>query len=404
MLPLLARAWKLVTLNRKTELKLEPCVWFVTFKKRAIALSAVTALIAGPVVALGASTANAASVCTAALAKATKAVKSSVAVKAPWDGPTTGPVAATGKTIYYVAQTMQNGGVAGAEAGVEEAAKAIGWSVKVLDGQGTQQGMATAMAQAVTLHADGIVVGGFDPATTKAAIDDAKAAGIPVIGWHAAATSGPQPDLGLFTNVTTLRADVSKISADWAIYDSKGKGGVVVFTDKSIPFAKGKSDEIVAELKTCSSMKLLKYDDIPIGNDTSTRVQTETTALLARFGKSWTQSISINGGLYVTPMAAALRAAGKKGTDFPHNVGAGDGSADEYQRISAGSYQSVTVPEPLTMQGWQIVDEFNRAFASKAASGYKPVVHLVTKANAGTATVWDPQNGYRAAYKKIWGK
>ena len=151
-------------------------------------------------------------------------------------------------------------------------------------------------------------------------------------------------------------------------------------------------------------MKLLKYSDIPIGNDTSTRVQTETTALLARFGKSWTQSISINGGLYVTPMAAALRAAGKKGTDFPHNVGAGDGSADEYQRIAAGSYQSVTVPEPLTMQGWQIVDEFNRAFASKAASGYKPVVHLVTKANVGTATVWDPQNGYRAAYKKIWGK
>ena len=58
---------------------------------------------------------------------------------------------------------MTNGGVAGAEAGVEEAAKAIGWTVKVLDGQGTQQGMDQAMNQAVTLHADGIVVGGFDP-------------------------------------------------------------------------------------------------------------------------------------------------------------------------------------------------------------------------------------------------
>jgi ribose transport system substrate-binding protein len=359
-------------------------------------------LIAGS--AFAATSATAAAGCSAALAKATKAVNASVAVKAPWDGPKTGPKAATGKTLIYVAQTMQNGGVAGAEKGVEEAAKAIGWSVRVLDGQGTQAGMSSAVDQAVTLKADGIVIGGFDPATVKAGIDAAKAAKIPVIGWHAAATSGPQPDLGLFSNVTTLRADVSKISADWAIVDSKGLGGVVVFTDKSIPFAKGKSDEIVAELKTCSSIKLLKYSDIPIGNDTSTRVQTETAALLAKFGKSWTQSISINGGLYVTPIAAALRAAGKKGTDFPHNVGAGDGSADEYQRIAAAQYQSVTVPEPLTMQGWQIVDEFNRAFAGQAASGYVPVVHLVTKANVGTSTVWDPQNGYRTEYKKIWGK
>ncbi len=372
------------------------------FKKRAVALSAAAVLIAGS--AFAATSASAAAGCSAALAKATKAVNASVAVKAPWDGPKTGPKAATGKTLIYVAQTMQNGGVAGSEKGVEEAAKAIGWTVRVLDGQGTQAGMSSAVDQAVTLKADGIVIGGFDPATVKSGIDAAKAAKIPVIGWHAAATSGPQPDLGLFSNVTTLRADVSKISADWVIVDAKGVGGVVVFTDKSIPFAHGKSDEIVAELKTCASLKLLKYDDIPIGNDTSTRVQTETAALLAKFGKSWTHSVSINGGLYVTPMAAALRAAGKKGTDFPHNVGAGDGSPDEYQRISAGQFQSVTVPEPLTMQGWQIVDEFNRAFAGQAASGYVPVVHLVTKANAGTSTVWDPQNGYQAAYKKIWGK
>jgi ABC-type sugar transport system substrate-binding protein len=372
------------------------------FKKRAVALSAAAVLIAGS--AFAATSASAAAGCSAALAKATKAVNASVAVKAPWDGPKTGPKAATGKTLIYVAQTMQNGGVAGSEKGVEEAAKAIGWTVRVLDGQGTQAGMASAVDQAVTLKADGIVIGGFDPATVKSGIDSAKAAKIPVIGWHAAATSGPQPDLGLFSNVTTLRADVSKISADWVIYDAKGVGGVVVFTDKSIPFAHGKSDEIVAELKTCASLKLLKYADIPIGNDTSTRVQTETTALLAKFGKSWTHSVSINGGLYVTPMAAALRAAGKKGTDFPHNVGAGDGSPDEYQRISAGQFQSVTVPEPLTMQGWQIVDEFNRAFAGQAASGYVPVVHLVTKANAGTSTVWDPQNGYQMEYKKIWGK
>ena len=99
-----------------------------------------------------------------------------------------------------------------------------------------------------------------------------------------------------------------------------------------------------------------------------------------------------------------MRAAGKKGTDFPHNVGAGDGATDEYSRIASASYQSVTVPEPLNQEGWQIVDEFNRAFNKVAATGYVPATHLVTKANIGTATSWDPQNGYRNIYKKIWGK
>ena len=71
---------------------------------------------------------------------------------------------------------MQNGGVAGAAAGVQEAAKAIGWTVRVIDGQGTPAGISAAMSQAVTLKADGIVVGGFDPATTKAEIAAATAA------------------------------------------------------------------------------------------------------------------------------------------------------------------------------------------------------------------------------------
>ena len=371
-------------------------------KKSVIVTAAIFAVVTSSTIALGASGANAAAVCTKALAKADAAVKLAVNSAAPWTGPKTGPKGAKGKTIYFVAQTMTNGGVAGAEAGVEEAAKAAGWTVKVLDGQGTQQGMDQAMNQAVTLHADGIVIGGFDPATVTDAIAAAKAANIPVIGWHAEATAGPQPQAGLFTNVTTLRKDVSTISADWAISDSRGKGGVVVFSDFSIPFAKGKSDEIVAELKTCSSLSILKYDNIPIGNSTSTLMQSETAALLAKFGAKWTSSISINGSLYITPIATALRAAGKSGTGFPHHVGAGDGSTDEYSRIASGQFQSVTVPEPLNQEGWQIIDEFNRAFNKVAASGYVPATHLVNKANIGSATSWDPQNGYRDIYKKIW--
>lgn len=61
------------------------------------------------------------------------------------------------------------------------------------------------------------------------------------------------------------------------------------------------------------------------------------------------------------------------------------------------------MPEPLSLQGWQIVDEFNRAFASRPASGYVAPVHIATARNSAGATTWDP-SGYREAYRKIWGK
>ena len=69
-------------------------------KKRVGAFVAATTLIAGPLVGLSmTSSAVAAEGCPAALAKATAAVAKATAVKAPWDGPKTGPKATKGKTL-----------------------------------------------------------------------------------------------------------------------------------------------------------------------------------------------------------------------------------------------------------------------------------------------------------------
>jgi ribose transport system substrate-binding protein len=50
-----------------------------------------------------------------------------------------------------------------------------------------------------------------------------------------------------------------------------------------------------------------------------------------------------------------------------------------------------------------MVDEFNRAFSGRAPSGYIAPVHIATAANSEGATSWNPP-GYRAAYRKIWGR
>ncbi|MEU9308422.1 substrate-binding domain-containing protein [Streptomyces sp. NPDC048256] len=339
--------------------------------------------------------------CPAVQARAQAAVARAEETDIPWNGPTSGPAAVAGKSIVYVAQTMTNPGVAGAANGVRQAAQVIGWDVRVIDGAGTPTGIQAAMSEAVALKPSGIVIGGFDPDATSRQVARADAAGIPLVGWHAVAAPGPSRRPELFTNVTTDVEEVAGISARWIISTSDGRAGVVLITDASIPFARNKSDLIRKELATCPGVRLLAYENIPIP-DASSRTPREIASLLSRFRSSWTHSVAIN-DLYFADAAPAFRAAGEKGSGPPFNIGAGDGDPSAFQRINSGQYQAATVPEPLSLQGWQIVDEFNRAFSGRPASGYTAPVHIATADNSAGDTTWDP-SGYREAYRRIWGR
>ena len=322
-----------------------------------------------------------------------------------WDGPTTGPKAATGKTVIYVAGDLRNGGTEGVSRGVDEAAKAIGWTLRILDGRGDISARTSAMSQAIALKPDGIVVGGFDAVEQNAALEQVKAAGIPFVGWHATIEPGPDAKTGMFANVNTRIADVARTAADLAIVRSEGKAGVVIFGDSNYEMAITKARMMEAAVKEgCPTCTVLELQDSPM-TEASSRMPQLTTSLLQRFGAKWTYSLAVN-DLYYDFMGPSLASAGIDGGDAPYNISAGDGSESAFQRIRSGQYQIATVPEPLQEQGWQLVDELNRAFAGEPWSGYVSGIHLVTKDNiafdGGPQNVFDPDNGYRDAYKKIW--
>lgn len=338
------------------------------------------------------------------LADAKARVAAATARVTKWDGPTTGPKAAPGKTIIYIAGDLRNGGTEGVSRGVGEAAKAIGWTLRILDGRGDISARTAAVNQAIALKPDGIVLGGFDAIEQNAALATLKAAGIPYVGWHATVAPGPDPATGMFANVNTRIADVAQTAADLAIVDSNGKAGVVIFGDSNYEMAIGKARMMEADIKKCAGCTVLTLEDSPM-TEASTRMPQLTTSLLQRYGAKWTYSLAVN-DLYYDFMAASLGAAGLSGTDAPHNISAGDGSESAFQRIRTKQYQIATVAEPLTEQGWQLVDELNRAFAHQPWSGYVSPVHLVTADNiaydGGPKNLFDPDNGYRGAYEKIW--
>lgn len=323
----------------------------------------------------------------------------------PWSGPTGGPKAQAGKTIVYVSADQRNGGALGVSEGVIEAAKAIGWTLRIIDGRGSVSGRSSALQQAIALQPDGIILGTIDANEQSVAIQQAADAGIAIVGWHSTASAGPTGKHPIFTNITTDPLEVSKAAASFVVADSNGTAGVVVFTDSVYEIAIAKSDAMANIIRACKGCTLLSIEDTPL-SEASTRMPQLTNALLQRYGEKWKYSLSIN-DLTIDFMPSALLSAGRAQDGFPRNISAGDGSAAAFQRIQQNFFQFGTVAEPLKLHGWQAVDELNRAFAGKEHSGFIAPVHLFTPENiqfdGGANNVYDPENGYRDAYKTIWG-
>ncbi len=323
---------------------------------------------------------------------------------ADFDGPKEGPKAAEGKTIVVLAADMKNGGILGVTKGIEEAAAKIGWTVKVLDGAGSVQSRSAAVGQALALKPDGVVINGFDASEQQAALEGVAAAKIPMVSWHSGPKIGCDAPGGIFANVSTDAMTVSSTAAEWALKDAGGKPGVVIFTDSTYTIAILKAAKL-KEVIEAGGGTVLQWVDTPIA-ETSTRMGPLTTTLLQTHGAKWTHSLAIN-DLYFDFMGPSLAAAGIAGDASPKAGSAGDGSEAAFQRIRTQEYQAVTVAEPLNLQGWQLVDELNRAVSGAPCSGYITAPALVTQEGlkaSGDSNQFDPQNGYREAYSKIWGK
>ena len=341
----------------------------------------------------------------AQVAAAKNTVTQAAANKVPWDGPTTGPKAQPGKTVVLISEDQRNGGALGVSEGVMEAAKVIGWKLTILDGAGVIASRSAAFGQAIALKPDIIIADNDDATEQKVNIVKAVNAGIKVLGWHSNVKPGPMDGVPLFTNISTDPTVVAKVAAALAIANADGKAGVVVFTDATEKISVMKSNAMAANIKECSGCTVLEVIDTPLAS-VSTRIPQMTQSLHQRFGKKWTHSLAINDGFFDF-MAPTLRAAGSAGSGPPVNISGGDGSKAAFERIRGDNYQFATVAEPLSLHGWQLIDEANRALAGMPWSGYVAPTHLVTKdniaTNGGPNNVYDPDNGYRDIYKKIWG-
>ncbi len=343
-----------------------------------------------------------------AIRAAKAGLEKAAAITSSWSGPTDGPKAQkVGGTVVVVPQLSANAGDLGVVNGFKEAARAMGWKVKVIDGGGSTANNLAAFDQALASNPIGIAVSSFDPKSAEPEFAKAKAKGVPVVGNHVGFGPGRQSEApSLFTNVTSNPAAIARVAVDCAIVASGGKAGVTIAgCGSQVQICTTKEDAMKAEIATCPGCSLLAQHDYPF-QDATQREGGIAAADLQKYGAKLTYMLSIN-DIYWDSAIPALKAAGVGPTGPPLMIAAGDGSPAAFQRIRVSQYQIATVAEPLNEHGWQLADELNRSLANAPASTYVTYPHLTTVENVnsegGDKNVYDPANGYRDQYKKIWG-
>jgi ribose transport system substrate-binding protein len=283
----------------------------------------------------------------------------------------------------------------------------MGWKVKVIDGGGSTANNLSAFRQALALKPAGIMVSSFDPKAAEPEFAKAKAAGIPVVANHTGFTPGPQSEApDLFTNVTSDPATIATIAADCAIVASDGTAGVTIAScGTEVSICVTKEDTMESEIEKCSGCSVLAKNYYPF-EDATQREGGIAAADYQKFGKKLTFMLSVN-DIYWDAAIPALKALGVGPGGPPLMIAAGDGSPAAFKRIREGQFQIATVAEPLNEHGWQMADELNRALAGDQPSGYVTYPHITTienvNAEGGQDNTYDPSNGYREAYKKVWG-
>ncbi|MGE4248693.1 MAG: substrate-binding domain-containing protein [Parvibaculaceae bacterium] len=322
-------------------------------------------------------------------------------VQSKWTGPESGPKAQAGKKVVYISSDEQNAishawGAAQAEAGKE-----IGWEVTILDGKGTTAGRLTACTQALALKPDALTLEG-DAAGMQDCLGQAAERGIPIVGIHAAGFPGPVPELKLFTNIGSEPKEIGAALADFIIADSNGAGKAMILYDNVFDVARAKAEAMKSRFAECASCTLLGYESSPLA-EVTTRTPQLFNAYVQKHGADFQYVMTI-ADYYYDFAVPALEAAGLDPAAV--KLVGSDGTRSAYARIKEGRFQVATVPEPIELQGYQAIDEVNRALNGEKPSGYVTPVFVVSKLNleieGGKDGWFVPGNGYKERYLAIW--
>jgi len=318
-----------------------------------------------------------------------------------WTGPTSAPKAAAGKKIWIIS-CAQASNCSIDTAAAADAARAIGWTATVFDGQGDPKRYDEGIRNAVADGANGIVLISVPSGLVTDALRFAKQHKVPVVNAASQDTSDTKADPLIFGNVVHPWADQGTWLGKWLVADSNGNAQVVIFRDDEFSGVKLRQDMVASELGQCPGCGVLDQNKLSIADATSSRMTQITKAEIDRLGSKLKYIVSPFGTVeaFIIP---AIKAAGRNDI----KVVGYDGNKQQSTFCNEGSVGAIAVTL-LGWTGWAGVDQMNRAFNNQQPANENVKGFLATH-DGGTC----PNNqlaesqlkfDYKAKFQQLWGR
>ncbi|MEU4222870.1 substrate-binding domain-containing protein [Nonomuraea sp. NPDC026600] len=375
-----------------------------TRKLSILAACAVPALLSG---------CSSGSTTTSAPTAGTQNSEAAKALNAAYEGKTgVPPTVATkpkaGVKLWVVSCGQQVPSCATPVAGVEEAAKAVGWDVKMCDGQLNPGGWGNCIRQAASAKADVVVPVGIDCIAVQAPMQEAVQAGTKIIGGggsdcDAAGGKKLMASERLQLEGTSIKDYWKlngKLQADWLIGKTGAKAQVLLVNFTDPIWGPWIAEGFEAELKTCAGCKIVGKLDISNSDMVSnTMAQKFSTALLQQPSAN---AISIPvGGWMQAGLSQAIQSSGRAAS-LHISSGFGDASTMDLIRTSTFSFGALGYASQWGAYG--SVDTAIRVLNGEQPQPQGDGFQMVDK-DKNLPDSGDYQGGvdFKSQYKKLWG-
>lgn len=297
-----------------------------------------------------------------------------------------------------------------------EAGQALGWNTSLYDAQLQPAKAQDLVRQAIAAGADGIVVDANDCPTEKAALQEAKAKGVKVVGIFSFdcddpifnGAGGGQP---LFSGTINYQGKTSGQAIDdftkaygaaqakAIIAATGGKAKVIFFNDLEVTVLKYTGQGFLDEMKTCSGCSVVANVTFTGAELGPVLQQKVASALLqhpeANAIKSPFTAAALLG------IAPALVQSGRQAKVF--SMG-GEGFEPELSLIRNRQGVDAVEITPSDWTGYAAIDTLNSLFSGKPAVDSGLGYQLVDRTHGLPASgPFIPAVDFKAVYKKAWG-
>jgi ribose transport system substrate-binding protein len=314
-------------------------------------------------------------------------------------GPKDGPAAAKDKFVVSIPCSLAAAGCVRMDNGVKAAAAAMGWKELTIDPAFDTNKTIQAIEQAIRVKADAIFLGSIAPTAFQVQVDEARKAGITVIGL---ANSYPDPTTGNASYDISIRPDVqSQMMGAWLTKAYGGKAVVAAFTNNENPILEVRTKSFQDYAAACPACLKIAVEQPFTTPQTSTTFPSTVQSVIAAH-----RDVNVAWIAYDGAAASAVPALRETGvTPDKLSVVSMDGDQQNVQWIHDGNYQSATIAVPLEWVGWAAVDEANRAFNKVDFVPPNIPLRLIDKDNADKylEAGFTGDYDYQSAYKKLWG-